>query len=317
MALITGMELFDREYPEEHGLWGSFIEKGAINSLIGGSDTGKSTLLRRLAIAIVTGEEQFLNFDLESEHKKVLVVSTEDPEASVGRVFQNYYVDLRDNSDLHNLHFEFSPSEKLLEDIECHCTDHQYDLIIIDAFLDVFNGSSPNDQSVVRRFLKAYRDFAQKNDVAILFLHHLNKRASENSVGKQDSMGSAAYEQAMRSVFSMSKDGYQSGQRKLAIVKGNYASSAEKRQVHIINFDETTLDFEFIRTEGVEAPKAVVDKVLRKNVADYLHSMKVGMPVKEGGISFESAVPLVEHEFGLKRGHSTLNKWYNEFHGES
>ena len=76
--VVTGKDLFENDITEVPMLWGHLLQKYGIAVLSGSSDTGKSTLLRQLAIAIVTKKDTFLDFPLNAEHYRVIYISTED-----------------------------------------------------------------------------------------------------------------------------------------------------------------------------------------------------------------------------------------------
>ena len=51
--------------------------------MAGSSNTGKSYLLRYLCLCIVSGETDFLNFNIQARHKRAIYVSTEDDETAI------------------------------------------------------------------------------------------------------------------------------------------------------------------------------------------------------------------------------------------
>ena len=53
---------------------------GTLCALVGESDTGKSSLLRQLALSLVYGDSDFLGFKLKESCRNVIYVSTEDGE---------------------------------------------------------------------------------------------------------------------------------------------------------------------------------------------------------------------------------------------
>src|SRR5690606_16658113 len=137
-------------------LWGPYIEKGDLNGLIGGSDTGKSSFLRALALAIVKGEKKFLGLPLKVKYNRVLIVSIEDGELAVGRVFQRFYNENPDDPHMDNLKFVFEYEDDLGKGLDEACSETKFDLVIIDCFSDAYTGSSGNDQMDVKKFLRAY-----------------------------------------------------------------------------------------------------------------------------------------------------------------
>ena len=70
---LKNMDLKNVEYLVE-----DLIPKGTLCALVGESDTGKSSLLRQLAVSIAYGDKEFLGFKLNDSCRNVVYVSTED-----------------------------------------------------------------------------------------------------------------------------------------------------------------------------------------------------------------------------------------------
>src|SRR3569833_2273545 len=62
-------------------LFGDIIPACGVWTLVGSSDTGKSMLLRQLALNCIKGED-FLGWQNNAKHKKAIFISTEDDPAS-------------------------------------------------------------------------------------------------------------------------------------------------------------------------------------------------------------------------------------------
>src|SRR5688500_16315095 len=54
------------------------LQQTGLACLAGSSDTGKSCLLRQLAVAVSVGDESFIGFKLNLKHRAAIYVSTED-----------------------------------------------------------------------------------------------------------------------------------------------------------------------------------------------------------------------------------------------
>lgn len=303
-------ELYKLDIPEDLKLWGDFIQRSTLSALIGGSDTGKSTLLRQLAIAIAVGEDMFLNAPLTIKFQKVLIVSIEDGVFHVAKVFKENYKELV-NEPLDGLKFLFGFEESALKEIKAELEKEPYDAIFIDCYSDVYTGRSGNDQMETKKFLKTYDDLAKANHVAICFLHHLNKAADEARVNKSDASGSSAFEQKMRSIISLTKDGYKNTRRYLKIVKGNYAPTEAKRVRHILNFDETKLQFEYLGSEGIEFIEDDITEEKKLEIVAFLldHSVHI----RGEGMTYEEAKAAVQSEFGIKRSSGALSNWVKKY----
>ena len=85
---ITAYDLLKRDVKEIPFLVKPLLPKTGIVALAGTSDVGKSTLLRQLAIAIATGQETFLGFEIKTTHQSVIYVSTEDDENAIATLLR-------------------------------------------------------------------------------------------------------------------------------------------------------------------------------------------------------------------------------------
>ena len=75
-------ELKNQEITEIDYLVDRLIPRGTLCSLVGESDTGKSSILRQLAVSVAYGDDTFIGFKLNENYQNVVYVSTEDNEMS-------------------------------------------------------------------------------------------------------------------------------------------------------------------------------------------------------------------------------------------
>jgi len=152
-------ELKERDFKEVDYLVDQLIPRGTLCALVGESDTGKSSLLRQLAVSIAYGDEDFLGFKLNDSCRNVVYVSTEDGEMSTSVWLNKHFgEDFVDNQTLSKLKFLFV-TENLIDNLKKVIVENCVDLIIIDSYADIFDGSM-NDSNVVRSFLTRYNDLA-------------------------------------------------------------------------------------------------------------------------------------------------------------
>ena len=156
--------------------------RSGLCALGGSSDMGKSTFLRQLAISVAMGDSTFLEWKLNLRYKKVLYISTEDEPISIAHVMRKQFSDSLHSEKLENIFFIFG-QENLLDNINELLVKHNFDIIIVDAFSDVFIGGM-NNISQVRTCLNKYNTIANNNDVLILFLHHTGKRTESLTPSK-------------------------------------------------------------------------------------------------------------------------------------
>src|SRR5690606_27509894 len=80
--IYSGLSLFNFDYQELPKLIDPIFPQIGLASLVGSSDTGKSTFLRQLAISIALGLDKFVGYKLNPIHRNVIFISTEDDPVS-------------------------------------------------------------------------------------------------------------------------------------------------------------------------------------------------------------------------------------------
>ena len=228
---LKNMEIEGIEYLVE-----GLIPKGTLCALVGESDTGKSSLLRQLAVSITYGDEEFLGFKLNESCKNVVYVSTEDGSNATSSWLKKYFGSEESNDEnLSKLRFTFS-TDNTLEKLRKEVTNKCIDLIIIDSYADLFVGSM-NDSNVVRAFLNQYNDIVNEFGTTIIFLHHTKKSSAGSKPNKNNILGSQGFEAKMRSVLMLTKDKEDHDKRHLCVVKNNYMSENNKAESYVLEFN--------------------------------------------------------------------------------
>ena len=176
----SALDLFNLKIRNVPKLLDPFLQTVGLAALVGTSDSGKSTFLRQLCIAIALKQKIFLDFKLNANTGKAIYVSTEDDQNSVAASIRRQIeaiekVDSNFNKDLlKNLEFIFN-TDHLLENLDKKLQKTKHDLIVIDAFADVFT-KELNANTQVRQFLNDYDKLAKKHKTLIIFLHHIGKK---------------------------------------------------------------------------------------------------------------------------------------------
>lgn len=263
----NALELYNLDIKDIPKLLAPFLQKVGLASLVGTSDTGKSTFLRQLAIAIALQQDKFLNFPLKCKSHKVIYVSTEDDPESVGHtVKKQVNFQKKESKDvelelLKNLDFIFD-TDNLLKVLEKRLNDQRRDLIIIDTFADVFNGEI-NANTQVRSFLNGYDKLAKKHKCLILFLHHTGKRTTAKHPDKDNVIGSQAFEAKMRVVMEL-RPGKTESLKELWVLKGNFLKSEYKKQSYTLECSDMIFSNTGKRGSSRSNTKSEDDQIVEK-----------------------------------------------------
>ena len=260
--ILTAAELFDLNMAEVPKLLAPFYQKVGVAALVGSSDTGKSTLLRQFALHIVLKIETFLNFPVMAEHSRVLYISTEDDPYTVSNAIRKQADKLKANDQsldlklLENLIFAFSP-DKPFETVEAQLQKNKFDLVILDAFADIFPGEI-NANTQVRQFLNKFDNLAKKKECLMIFLHHIGKGKDKYRAHKDSIIGTQAFEAKMRSVLELRRNPNEKEKRDLWVLKANFLGDQNKNKSFILTYD-AHLIFENTEDRGTGAKAKTKD----------------------------------------------------------
>ncbi len=287
---ITGTEILNlAEDDKSRFLWEPFIPKVGMVALAGASDCGKSTLVRQLAISIATKQKTFLGSPLNVNHGRACYIATEDEQYGTKPVLQKQLKGFGFDA-LDTLHFDFE-SENFYKDVETFLSEFRVDLIVIDAWLDIFQGN-PNDAAAVRSELKPWFRLAKKHECCFLLLHHNVKNSENSDPNKNKLNGSQALEAKLRCIFELRMAANApSDERHLTIIKGNYLPPEQKNKPWILKLDSESMLFtkigESTRLDGVAKRKGY-DRDL------WLARYK---EVAKDGLSIKSVVGILDEKF--------------------
>ena len=305
--LYKGSDIFNKPKPSTHWLVEKRIPYGSLSALVGESGTGKSTFLSQLAISIIKGEDTFLDYSLTTRSKKVLYVSTEDGltftherlSKQLGYSEDMFSTDgilIKKDPYLSNIWFLFD-NKDVIDSITQLLETESIDLVIVDAYSDVFD-EDMNHANKVRQFLTEYGKLADQYGCAILFMHHFGKGIRTKA--KHKILGSAGFEQKMRSILSLDRKEDQSF---LKTVKNNYLSHDEGNSAdHLLLGDELLFSKIGSFDSGAErAPKRTkLDIVLEDH-------REVLIEVQNGNLSYKDAIELLNDQ-GISVSDGTIGR---------
>lgn len=287
------------------------IPKETLVVLAGQSEIGKSTLYTQLALAIVRGDDEFLGCKLNGGNKRVLVVSTEDGPIPLSfRANRQVIQSTIGVEKSRNLKVIFN-YDNLENRIINHLEKTHVDLIVIDAFGDVFWGDI-NASNSVRQFLNKYVSFIQKYKCSILFVHHVCKGNRKQKSEKDQLLGSTGIEGKMRNVLMLS---IVNDQHQLSIAKGNYVNREDKKTPLYLDFDDKSLTFS--RADGPAKPKESDQSAVASSGA----CRAKGKPGRQRDMHlydqaiqlFNEGKPQVEIAKTIGMDKSTICKWVKDY----
>lgn len=236
---FTLADLLSMEVDEVPRLFYPIFVKSGIAVLVGGSDTGKSSLLRQMAMCVATGRD-FLTWRYNGERHRAIYLSSEDDATITAAVVKKYNKTMQlPDSAKTNLRFRFDlNSDNVIEGLEQMLSEQAADLIVIDALADFFNGRNLNDNKEVRNFYAPFKEMAKKHNCLIIFNHHTGKRTSAYTPDKDNSLGSQAIEAAPRLAIELRADPHNPDIKHFCAVKGNYLPTEHKTKSFALRMDD-------------------------------------------------------------------------------
>lgn len=299
-------ELLEMEVEDLPCLFAPVFLRSGIGVLVGGSDTGKSSLLRQMAMCVAAGRD-FLGWHFNGRHRRAYYFSSEDDKTLTARVVRKYNRTMLLTAEHANgveFEFDFSPEELPLK-LRQRLEERPADLVVIDALGDAFSGKNLNDNKEVRDFYAPFKALAREFDCLILFNHHTGKRTSGVAPSKDNTLGSQAIEAVPRIAMELRKDPDNEDIKHLCIVKANYLDSSHKSASHELAMD-SNLVFrltgnrvafdELVKLEKVPAKPSGTDVT---DIPDTFHRELLERTSAGGDASHGSLCEAIAQRFGI------------------
>lgn len=221
-----------------------FLPRVGVGAVVGMPDSGKSMLCRQLALSVALRKGIFCGMPLITKHHHAIFITTEDTIESTKQCFTrqaNAMTNPKPNFE-ENLKImiadDLSTDEilSLLEDI---LRKHPTDLVVIDAYGDVFKGGEGNSNIQNRNSVRPFSRLARAYETCIIFVHHTNKTARNYAPDQVHVQGGSGFVQKVRSILEL-RTMSGSNTKFLTCVKGNYTSSEKKSEAIKLVFDPET-----------------------------------------------------------------------------
>lgn len=296
--LVNGYDMLNLSAEAMECLLEPILPRTGVAALVGTSDSGKSTLLRGLAMAVASGSSEYLGFRLCPKHRSAIYVATEDDASAIGVLMQRQLEELGTPKEAyHTLDFVFEV-DNLINNLDKMLEATPRDLVIVDAFADLYTGPL-NENNRVRSFLNQFSQLAVKHSVLIIFLHHTGKRTESLAPSKHNAIGSQGFEAKMRLVMELRPDPERHELRHLCIVKGNYLSDEYKHDSYVLRF---TSALNFVAT-GERVPFGALRERLPEQDAESAERLEIIRTMRSEGKTLQE----IADELGYKSRTSVMN----------
>lgn len=243
-STLTATQLLALKEETERYLLEPVLPKIGTGVLVGRPDTGKSQFARQFCLSVANGDTDFLGFKLHLIQKKALYLATEDDHLNTRHLLGKQVTEKTYNTD--NLKFVFADlmtTKEIIATLHKELKKDPVDLIIVDAFGDVFQGVDSNNNTAMRNTAKAFDKVAKQYNCFLLFVHHINKAAYDQAPNQKHIQGGSGLAQKVRSAIQLSVG--PGRYRYLSVTKGNYCPQDVKENAFELEFNEQTFSFSF------------------------------------------------------------------------
>jgi archaellum biogenesis ATPase FlaH len=281
-------DLWNKRNDEAKLLIPDLMPAAGILMLLGEDGIGKTQLVRQLSLNIAFGIPEFLGQPLNITHGRVMFISTEDSSQDYIKAGKKQVYGLGQNENVKpELPIDFVEAtnfdsyDDLLSEVDRLLELKHYDLIVVDAFSDLFtlvNGEI-NSNTHARQLLNPIQARANKHQTLFIILHHASKSAMKNKrergqilVEKNDCQGASAITQKPRTVLALSNDPKE-GINYLHCVKANGLPKKFKETALKMSFNEETLLHELLDYSPVFETESPKDKagLMPSEIAKEMH----------------------------------------------
>lgn len=303
-------ELLSLKVSEVPFLVGNILPEKAITFLAGDSDVGKSLFYLQLVTAIIEEEKEFLGLKLNTIFKKALIINSEDSPVAIAVRIKKQLSGRLLSKELSQRLTIVTNGHDVVKRISQILKKEPHDLVVIDAFADVFEDDM-NSANAVRTFLNQFAELIQEYGCTVLFVHHIGKGKESLVANKGHMLGSVGTHGKARSVIMLSKLATNPNMKTLKIAKNNYVSEDVKNTEIYLEFDPTTLLHKVVVDKSL-----IEDMTTQQKQAENPHQRKRGKTdllkqeawkLKESGNTLEAIGKIVG------RDKSTVSKWLKTY----
>jgi len=304
---FTLEELLELDVTEIPFLVDKLIPKESITFIAGSSDVGKSLFYTQLALLLILDKKEFVGFKINSKYKRVILASTEDGAVAISSRIRKQLNGATIETNIRKRMTVLTTSTNLESRIEKLLKEQKSDLVVIDAFADVYGGDI-NTSNQVRAFLNNFTRLSREYQCAVLIVHHIGKGKEKQGANKSHLLGSVGIEGKARQVIVLSQPDLHSHKRHLSIVKGNYVSLEDKKKTFVFDFDSHTLTYSKSKVTykvGEDIPKQKQKQIKKGRKLD-LELVATARKLRNEGAK------LVEIAEVVGKDKSTVSRWLNK-----
>lgn len=255
LTFHTANEILSMELEEPDWLWRGFVAKGLVTLIAGLPKDGKSTFIYAMLAKTQRGES-FL--ERETKKSKVMILSEESSHDIKYRLMlQKVNTDDIIISDL-TPRQNWKTWQKFIEEkILGQCKKQQIDMVVIDTLAEIWPVEKENEVGDIMKAFASLRAL-QREDLAVLLVHHLNKALADQGRGIR---GSSAIAGATSINIEYGKpEGYPDTTQRKISCRGRYMYITPEQL--IIDYNKFDGEYRVLGTEAQVVRQKKIDTIL-------------------------------------------------------
>lgn len=174
---------FTTPAPPTDWLVNGLVAKNDVTMLAGEPEVGKSFLTMDLAVAVLSGRDEFLGRSV-MHHGRVYYIDEENPEDVVRQRLEKLGLSAEDSKKLKYVHHKAVRLDKEPERIIQDIMDFDPELVIIDSLTRIHTGDENSAGFIAQLFNDGINPIVRNTGAALLLLHHVNKSDGTSSFGR-------------------------------------------------------------------------------------------------------------------------------------
>ena len=242
VRFYSGAELKLLKTPVVHDLVEGIIRDHALVFLAGEEGSGKSLTAMNLAIAVATGREKFLDYNV-TKHGKVIYLNNELHFEDFYMRFKKMVTKLRPDEVAKIENFIVPETMPTLEDIWLQLTkvieEHQPVMVVLDC-LYWAHDKEENDSTEMKALMRRLVELRERFNTVILVLHHTKKGTRNETMHNDNMRGSSVFGGASDTVLMFKRSAIDETKRLLKPTKLRHGND-DSRKVRLLEIEPTTL----------------------------------------------------------------------------
>ena len=281
-----GNEVNEISIKKPEDLVENLIRSCSLSFLAGEEGCGKSLLAMNLAIAIATGKEKFLHYNIK-KRGKVLYLNNELPFLEFVFRFRTMInnFDKSKSGLLNNFIFpdKFPPLDDYWKELTNKCESEMPILIILDC-LYWAHDRKENDNSEMKTLMRQLIELRDAHKLAVLVIHHTKKGSKFNEMHNDNMRGASVFGSVADAVIQIRTSSKEESSRIIRPTKLRY-SNDKIRRVHLLSLNVDTLWFKDEgETDEKEHIAAYTKRATAKERIDWSKILKPGESVQRKNI---------------------------------